>query len=291
MPQIRCPTCGTTINLESRRETDFRMIISMLEKEPKTFTELLRGTGLPRKTLSLRLKELCASGIIIKNGGYQLNGSPPPHLRSKLLNFKGNGGNRLFILNKKVLLLVLILCIGIPVSGYVYANYAPKPVIPPEEPKTQYYGFLIVKIGIKEVTNLYAWQARINYDTEILEFRNISRGEEPFFKNAIPRALYSTDSFEDIEDDLLVGDSLMGIDTVGVNGSGTLAIITFAIKAPGKTLEYFKENPPVIVFDPQVAPAIRTHLLSEYLGEGEWTEIPGAENLLYLEVVDVIEST
>ena len=290
MPQIRCPICGTTINLESRKETDFKMIVSMLKKEPKTFTELLHGTKLPRKTLSLRLKELCEAGVIVKNEGYQLNGSPPPHLQDKLSSFRGDGGNRLFIFNKKALLLMLILCIGIPISSYVYANYSPKPIPQTETPKTQYYGVLIVEIGIQNVTNLFAWQARINYDSEILEFRNITRGDKPLFKNAIPNALYSTDSFANLDDDLLVGDSLEGTDTPGVNGSGTLAIITFAIKAPGRTLEYFQTNPPAIDFNPAVVPSFKTRLLSVYLGSGEWIEISNAENLLYLKVVEVIES-
>jgi len=281
MPQVRCPVCGTNINLESRRETDFRMIVSLLEKKPKTFTELLRATKLPRKTLSLRLKELCEAGIVVKNGGYQLNGSPPPHIRGKLLNFKGNGGNHVFIFNKKALLLLLILCIGIPISGYVYANYAPKIFVQMEEtPKPQYYGTLTVEVKIENVTDLFAWQVRINYDPEILEFREISRGD--FFNNTIPRILNSTDTFANLEDDLLVGDSLMGMDTIGVNGSGTLGRIIFAIKVPGKTSEYFQENPPEIVFDPTIVPTFRTHLLNS-----ELEEIPGAEKLLSLEIVGV----
>ncbi len=282
MPQVRCPVCGTNINLESRRETDFRMIVSLLEKKPKTFTELLRATKLPRKTLSLRLKELCEAGIIVRDKGYHLNGSPPPHLRGKVLNVGGNGGKHMFVFNKKALLLLLVICIGIPLSGYVYANYAPKIVISvgEEKPKIQYYGTLTIEVKIENVTDLFAWQARINYDTGILEFREITRGD--FFGDTIPHILNSTDTFANLEDDLLVGDSLMGIDVTGVNGSGTLGVITFAIKAPGKTLEYFKENPPEIVFEPTIVPKFRTYLLNS-----EQQEILGAESMLFLEVVDV----
>ncbi|HML01889.1 MAG TPA: PKD domain-containing protein [Candidatus Bathyarchaeia archaeon] len=74
-PQITCPYCGNTIGLENRKEVDFQKIIDALGKSPRTFTELLAMTNLPRKTLSLRLKELSASGSITKDGGYHLNPS------------------------------------------------------------------------------------------------------------------------------------------------------------------------------------------------------------------------
>jgi len=74
-PQITCPNCGSTINLENRKEVDFEKIIHALYKSSKTFTELLSMTNLPRKTLSLRLKDLCSSGAIVKDGGYHLSAS------------------------------------------------------------------------------------------------------------------------------------------------------------------------------------------------------------------------
>jgi hypothetical protein len=83
MPQIRCPKCGTTINLENRKGVDFSTILNALQRSPKTFTDLLHLTGLPRKTLSLRLKSLCDSGAIVKDGGYRLNGTPPSTLAGK----------------------------------------------------------------------------------------------------------------------------------------------------------------------------------------------------------------
>ena len=76
MPQITCPNCGTTINLENRRALDFKLIRSATDKTPRTFTELLHITKLSRKTLNLRLKELCAEGILLKNDGmYSSNGA------------------------------------------------------------------------------------------------------------------------------------------------------------------------------------------------------------------------
>ena len=291
-PQIRCPKCGTSINLESRRKMDFHMIVSELKKGPKTFTDLLQATKLPRKTLSLRLNELRQSGIIVKDKGYQLNGSPPPYMQGEM--------KKLFTFDhkKRILLLALILCISIPVGTYAYGIYtAPQPQTPSEPPKPVYYGVLFVDIEIRDVTDLYDWQARINHDADILEFRSFTKEgvENPLFGSSLMDiyGLNSTDTFvlkrpgedpQHLSDDLLVADSLQG-DVPGVSGSGTLGRITFAIKMPEKSLEFFQEegNKPSIVFEPTIVPAFTT-----YLSDTEGQEMSNIEALLYLEVVSAV---
>ena len=77
MPKITCPNCGTTIDLENRRKIDLGLILNALKGNPKTFTDLLHTTRLPRKTLSLRLKALRSSEIISKYDRlYHINGAP-----------------------------------------------------------------------------------------------------------------------------------------------------------------------------------------------------------------------
>jgi hypothetical protein len=74
MPKITCPNCGTTIDLETRRKTDFSLILNALKGNPKRFTDLLHATRLPRKTLSIRLKDLRSTELISKHEGfYHLN--------------------------------------------------------------------------------------------------------------------------------------------------------------------------------------------------------------------------
>jgi len=292
-PQIRCPNCGTSINLESRRKMDFHLIVSELKKGHKTFTDLLHVTRLPRKTLSLRLKELRQSGIIIKDKDYRLNGSPPPFYMkgeiSKLFTFDQK---------KRILLLTLILCVSLPISALAYAIYsAPPPLqMPPEPPKPQYYGMLVVDLKIRNVTNLYAWDARINYDAEILEFRNFTKKEvtNSLFNQSLMDiyGMNSTDTFvlkgdpgeepQHLSDDLLVADSLQA-DAPPVNGSGTLGRIVFAIKTPGKSLEFFQNNPPTIVFEPTIVPTFKPRLF-----DAELQEMPNIQDLLYLEVVKMV---
>jgi DNA-binding transcriptional ArsR family regulator len=268
------------------------MIVSELKKGPKTFTDLLHATKLPRKTLSLRLKELRKSGIIIKDKEYRLNGSPPP-------SYSRGEIEKLFTLEnkRKILLLALILCISIPVGTYAFATYVapPPPEAPPEPPQPQYYGILTVDIKVRDVNNLYAWMARINYNASLLEFRNFTKPkvEDLLFKSSLMDefGLNSTDTFQytqsgemiSLSNDLLVADSLQ--EGTSSNGSGTLGRVAFAIKEPGKSLEFFQgdENKPTIVFDPTIVPAIYTYLLNT-----ELQEIPDVKSLLYLEVAEVI---
>lgn len=112
------------------------MILRALRKKPKTFTDLLNITGLPRKTLSLRLKDLLKSRTIVKNGNYHLNGALPSHLLDDkmTLNHNKNAKKTLLNLREKVLIAFFVLCIGMPVSAQVFAMYMgsmpePKPPI------------------------------------------------------------------------------------------------------------------------------------------------------------------
>jgi hypothetical protein len=122
MPQVRCPNCGTTINLETRKETDFNLIINALHKNPKTFTQLLNYTRLPRKTLSLRLKELCDRGVIIKDGGYHLSESYPIKKLwgEKVSTLYMDVKNSLLNTRKGALLILILLCVGFPVAVKAY---------------------------------------------------------------------------------------------------------------------------------------------------------------------------
>lgn len=137
MPRIRCPNCGLTIDLESRKEIDFTEIFNALKSKDRTFTELLHITRLPRKTLSLRLKSLSKEGLVAKdNGGYRLVGSW--RTSSYRISHVGENMERLYnILRNNSLVIVLALClftyVTVPVMVYAlgWLNEAPKekPVI------------------------------------------------------------------------------------------------------------------------------------------------------------------
>jgi len=223
MPQITCPNCGMTINLENRKRIDFNLIADAAKKQPKTFTELLHITKLSRKTLSLRLKELCEKGTLVKDAGmYRLNGPS---------EYENNGKNlaKGFLrvshdkrIGKGLMLIAFLLCSS--ASGYVLAAF-----IAPKETYQQpvITGNFTIALDVNNVKDLYAWQVIITFNSSELKVMKITLGgfvgdDFPFFLNA-------TDVGGDT---LFLGGSLCG-DISGKNGSGRLATILFGYFADG----------------------------------------------------------
>jgi hypothetical protein len=227
MPQVRCPNCGTTINLETRKETDFNLIINALHKNPKTFTQLLNYTRLPRKTLSLRLKELCDRGVIIKDGGYHLSESYPiKKLWGEKVSALYDIKKTILYSKKNVLLLLILLSIGLPVAAKAYTILTYKP---PEPPLPKYVGTFIMELKIKPVTNVCFWQVKISFEKNELATISVHSGD--FFKGdqlLVPIPLDEANN----EGILLLGGSQLGPGP-GESGSGILAKIEFGIKNKG----------------------------------------------------------
>ncbi len=225
MPQIRCPRCGLTINLENRKEMDNHLITGAVKRGAKTFTELLHTTGLPRKTLNLRLNELCRNGVLIKaERVYQLNGYH--HSKKSFTRLLANASS-----NRKIksLALLAILIIGFTTVSYVLANlFQPALYTPVKEPEI--LGTLIAVIEVRDVKDLWAWQVLIKFDESELKYLDWKCGEafnvqEPF----------KCQASELTPGYLLIGATLKG-DEHGINveGNGILAFITFG---------YYVENP------------------------------------------------
>jgi len=139
-PQITCPYCGTTINLENRKEVDFEKIMDALGKSPRTFTELLTMTNLPRKTLSIRLKELRTSGSITKDGGYHLNPSTVC-MNGTFRKKNGNGKMNQTILHikKNVQWIPAALIICLVVVAFGSAMMVSQPASPPAPTVANFY--------------------------------------------------------------------------------------------------------------------------------------------------------
>jgi hypothetical protein len=225
MPQIMCPNCGTTINLENRREIDLSLITDATGKQPRTFTELLHITKLSRKTLSLRLKDLCKEGILAKGEGmYMLNGA------AKYENNGGFGIGRFSrLLNDRRIrtgVTLALLLMSFTVSGYVLARLvAPTPNVEYREPPI--LGSLTVALDVTNVKDLYAWQVVLVFGSSELKVLQCSPGD--FVGTDYPFFVNSTNVGEGV---LLLGGTLYG-NIAGKDGSGRLATITFG---------YVKEN-------------------------------------------------
>lgn len=223
MPQIRCPNCGASIDLESRRNTDFNLIVGALKEKPRTFTELLKMTYLPRKTLSLRLKELIKSGVIVKDRGYHLNGACP----SKEWN--GKLKTHLTLDKKRVLLLLLVFTIGIPVGAQVYATlFAP---LPPSEPIIK--DTFRANIVVHDVIDVYGWQVGVRFDPNALVVINVTEGD--FLGVEPPFPVWTEHSFitPSSEGAVLIYASYRGQVPGTPRSSGTLATIEFGVIVEG----------------------------------------------------------
>jgi len=218
MPQIMCPNCGMTINLENRKRIDFNLIVGAAKKQPRTFTELLQITKLSRKTLSLRLKEMRESGTLVKREGkYKLNGAAEFEDNRRLVV---KAFPRVFNerrMRTAMMLIAFLLCSS--VSGYVLAMF----LVPSqhENPGPVIMGSFTAALEVNNVKELYAWQVVITFDSSELKVVETTPGgflgaEFPFFMNA-------TDISEDI---LLLGGTILNGD-IPRSGSGRLANIVF----------------------------------------------------------------
>lgn len=228
-----------TINLENRKEVDFNLIKGAAKKRPRTFTELLRITRLSRKTLSLRLKELCESSVLVKREGkYKLNGA---------FEFKDNGrdlmkgfSRALHNRRMKVCLMLIAFLLGSSASGYVLATF----LMQPQTPQKQAIGNFMMSLNISDVEDLYAWQVVITFNSSEFEVVKTTPGgfvgiEYPLFVNA-------TDISKGV---LLLGGTLYG-STPGKNGSGKLATIVFGYFVD--QYEYPRIVPKIASFETQL---------------------------------------
>lgn len=252
MPRIRCPNCGVSINLENRKETDFDLIVGSLKNGSKTFTELLRTTRLPRKTLNMRLKNLMSSEIIVKDGGYHLADSAEAHefesrfsnrrihsLKSKAIHFIRDNpkGNRDAVL---IIAFFALILVGVTHPFIVTAHYVHKidAVSQISDPTFQ------ARISITNAVDLYSWQGKITFDPTALKVVDVAAGD---FLSDETIVINSTDDISSISTPssacsilifttdtdsrggvLLIGGSLLG-QVQGSYGEGTLATITFSV--------------------------------------------------------------
>jgi predicted transcriptional regulator len=243
LPQIRCPNCGLTISMENRKEIDVELITNAVRHGKSTFTRILHSTKLPRKTLSLRLKELCEEGALVrKEGGYMLSSTPKTGKWGYLTRISNSSSY------KKLgpVVLVAVLLLSSPIAAQVLASYLAyvTPVI--QEPIM--LGTFTMDLSVHNVNDLYGWQTVIAFDSEILEVVEVSSGgyvgeDLTFFKGPEGGGI------------VFLGGILLE-PVAGKDGSGTLASIVFGYYA-----EEFE--------DPSIVPAegVLTTTLLDSQGE------------------------
>lgn len=225
-----------TINLENRKKIDFNLITKATKRKPRTFTELLHITRLPRKTLCLRLKELCANEVLVKRQRiYGLNGAS---------NFKEETVDsmkrfpRIFRderIKTSFMLIMLLICFS--ASGYVLAKFFTPQSSKEVSQEPVIIGTFTMDLNVPNVNDLYAWQVLTMYNSSELTVLEVIPG-------GFVGAEYPTGNIVDISGGvfmnatdigngmLFLGGSLCG-NVSGRNGNGRLATIVFG---------YFTEN-------------------------------------------------
>lgn len=221
MPQIRCPNCGLTISLENRKETDEGIITNAVQGRERTFTDLLHITKLPRKTLSIRLKEMCENGLITKESGfYKSNGFSAPGKNSSFPRQRLS----VMVRDKRVRagLMMAALLISIPAFSYVMAAF----VAPLSFHEPVVLGNFKMVLEAHNVDNLAAWQVYVSYDTSELRVSDVQSGG--FLANRNELFINKTDIDGDGTPDgaLQLADSTYA-DTPARSGDGLLATIVF----------------------------------------------------------------
>jgi hypothetical protein len=244
MPEITCPNCGLTINLENRRKIDYGIIMDAT-RNSATFTGLLHATKLSRKTLSMRLKELCVKGTIVKSDGiYKLDTREEANMprtidrsigplrgahfmnsdvgSAQSLQVENHGRNfsRAFR-DRRVrnAVWMLMLLTSFSLSGYVLAMHFASPEQVHSGPVI--IGYSTMAVEIRNVNDLYGWQVAVSFNATELKVLQVTPGN--FVGLGYPFFWDSTDTGEGL---LLVGGTLEG-DSAGKNGNGTLTTIVF----------------------------------------------------------------
>jgi hypothetical protein len=228
MPEVTCPKCGLTINLENRRETDYELIVNAA-RNSATFTELLHATRLSRKTLSLRLKELCSKGTLVKdNGLYTLRESlreprREPENHGQKISFSRAFHDR----RVRTLVWMFLLASSFSVSGYAFAMYTMAPAQQQVNNAPAVIGYSTMTLDVSNVQDLYAWQVAITFNATQMKVTQVSPGD--FVGLTFPLFANSTDTAAGL---LLVAGSLEG-NVPGRSGNGTLATIVFGYFVSG----------------------------------------------------------
>ena len=88
-----------------------------------------------------------------------------------------------------------------------------------------------INIILNDVTNLWSWKVRVDWNPEILNFTETAEG--PFLNNTGDTLFLWANNWTAIEEGYIPEISCTLQSSVGVNGSGALATITFKSLSPG----------------------------------------------------------
>ena len=150
-------------------------------------------------------------------------------------------GRVLFKFKKKVLLLILCLLTSSVLLGITPSTVSQEETatifLDPAEVDVLVGNEFAVNLNVANVTDLYAWQARIHFDPTQMNCTGAELG--PFLEEAGP-TVHPSPVIDNEAGYVLVGDSLMFGE--GVSGNGILAYIYFKCIGPGSSILQFNRS-------------------------------------------------
>lgn len=137
-------------------------------------------------------------------------------------------------------ILSMLSCVCIVTISFVFAMMPQETYKPPEEPEP--LGYFTVRLSVKNASDVYGWQAVIEFDSQRLKFVEATPGDFFGTGNELERVMVGTHGymvgdisglFYHIDEGVLVmAQTLIG-DQEGKSGGGVLTYIKFA---------YYTEN-------------------------------------------------
>lgn len=89
-----------------------------------------------------------------------------------------------------------------------------------------------INIKLNDVTNLWSWKVRVNWDPEVLSLTEVAEG--PFLNSADDTLFLGAQSGTAIEEGYIPEVSCTLLSSESVDGSGVLATLTFKSLSPGE---------------------------------------------------------
>ncbi len=144
-----------------------------------------------------------------------------------------DGGEDFKMKNKKLFCVALIIaCLALASSAK--AQETPTISIDPptyEVAESEIGETFTINITLNDVTNLWSWKVRVDWNPEILNFTETAEG--PFMNNTDDTLFLWANNWTAIEEGYIPEISCTLQSSVSVNGSGVLATVTFKSLSPG----------------------------------------------------------
>ena len=134
-------------------------------------------------------------------------------------------------MNRKIIVALSLLTIAVGVTALLFLNRtatSTKIYVDPQTVEKTVGQNFTVNLIVSDVANFYAWEAKLAYDSTILE--HVETVQDSFLGSS--DVTFFTYRVNDTSGYVLIDCTLIG-NVLGVNGTGTVATVEFQVKQSG----------------------------------------------------------